>query len=166
MMKTIYVVRHGKASEGILGLTDKDRPLELRGILETRKLSENLIYKGVKPDLIVSSSAVRAHQTALEMAQVFGFPPQNIHKENILYAGDEDTIMDVLTGLPDAIDCVILVAHNPGTTEFVNLFLHQPMGAMAPSTIVELQFKMKNWQQLPTSHTTTTRIYQPDSLSM
>ncbi len=164
MIKTICLVRHGRASQGDLGMSDKNRPLETLGVFETKELTKKLVYEGVKPDVIFSSTAVRAYQTALEMAQVLGFSPDKIQKENILYLGDEDTIMDVLMCLPDHINMVILVGHNPGITDFVNLFLDPPMGAMAPSTIVELQFKLKKWQQLAESRAKTSRIYPPDNL--
>jgi len=164
-MKTIYLVRHGRASESVLGLSDKDRPLEPRGILETRELTKKLAYEGVKPTLIVSSTAVRAHQTALEMARVLGFPQEKIQLVNALYLAEEDTILDALTFLSDEVDSVILVAHNPGITDFAHIFLNQPLGSMATSTIVSLQFNLKHWLQLPISRPKTTRIYMPDNLS-
>ncbi len=164
VMKHLFLVRHGRASQGDLGMSDKERPLETRGFTETRELTKKLVYEGVTPNAIIGSTAVRARQTAMEMAETFGFPPEKIQWENALYLGHEDNLLDILMGVSDDVDSVILVAHNPGITDLANLFLNPPMEAMPPSAIVALQFQLKHWHELPGNRAKTIRILTPNSL--
>ncbi|HQQ12358.1 MAG TPA: histidine phosphatase family protein, partial [Bacteroidales bacterium] len=63
-MKTLYIVRHAKSSWDFPEVSDHDRPLLEKGKKRTRKIIDFLQKKKVKPDLIISSSALRARETA------------------------------------------------------------------------------------------------------
>ena len=62
-MKTIVIARHAK-SDWATGLSDHDRPLNARGKLDAPRMGQALNELGFQPDLIISSSAVRARTTA------------------------------------------------------------------------------------------------------
>ncbi|MBX9879410.1 MAG: phosphohistidine phosphatase SixA [Candidatus Obscuribacterales bacterium] len=70
----IYLIRHGIAGNRIGGeiTDDSQRPLTDEGRTETKIVGLGLRRLGVKPDLIVSSTLVRARQTAEILAEVFG----------------------------------------------------------------------------------------------
>jgi len=70
----IFLIRHGIATQRIGGeiTDDSQRPLTDEGRTETKIVGLGLKRIGVKPDLIVSSSLVRARQTAEILAEVFG----------------------------------------------------------------------------------------------
>ena len=59
-MKTLYLVRHAKSSWDDPGMPDRDRPLEERGERDAAKMGERWSRRHVKPQLILSSPAVRA----------------------------------------------------------------------------------------------------------
>jgi phosphohistidine phosphatase len=63
-MKTLFLIRHAKSSWDDTTLPDKDRPLNDRGRRDAPKMGERLAKRDVKPDLILSSPAVRALRTA------------------------------------------------------------------------------------------------------
>jgi len=64
-MKSVYIVRHAKSSWEDITLSDHDRPLLPVGINRTRKIAEYLKKKKIRPDIILSSSAVRALKTLI-----------------------------------------------------------------------------------------------------
>jgi len=64
-MKTLFLIRHAKSSWGDAALPDKDRPLNDRGRRDAPKMGERLAKRDVKPDLILSSPAVRALKTCM-----------------------------------------------------------------------------------------------------
>ena len=61
-MKRIYFIRHAEAQSG--GESDFERALSQAGELCAIKLGEKLCSLGLAPDLIITSSAVRALHTA------------------------------------------------------------------------------------------------------
>ncbi len=71
-MKHLFIIRHGKASQQMM--PDIKRPLIEKGIKRTTKRAKSLKDLGIKPDLIVSSPAVRAFQTAEIFAKILDYP--------------------------------------------------------------------------------------------
>jgi phosphohistidine phosphatase len=59
-MKTLFLIRHAKSSWDDTALRDKDRPLDDRGKRDAPKMGKRLAKRDVKPDLILSSPAIRA----------------------------------------------------------------------------------------------------------
>ncbi len=63
-MPTIYLIRHGIATERGTYRNDGDRPLTDAGIDKTKRVANRLLELDVTFDLILSSPLVRATQTA------------------------------------------------------------------------------------------------------
>ena len=63
-MKSVILFRHGKSDWNANYGTDHDRPLNSRGIKAVKKMGQYLLEKDQIPDLIISSTAVRAKTTA------------------------------------------------------------------------------------------------------
>ena len=63
-MKTLLIMRHAKSSWKEQDLPDHDRPLNKRGEKDAPRMGKLLKDEDLIPDLIMSSSAVRAKKTA------------------------------------------------------------------------------------------------------
>lgn len=160
-VRTIYLIRHGKAGWGDMGTTDRERKLEPQGIAESKRLGQQLMNSGIRVDLMVSSDAVRAWQTAIVLAETIGYQKDKIKKESLLYLADEDRFLDELLVLPDEIKSVIFVAHNPGLTDFVNQYLEPPVHAMPPSALVGLRFRANHWNEITNCHGEVIEVLLP-----
>lgn len=68
----LYFFRHGDAEEAGLGQSDYERSLTDVGVQETRRVAEALRRAGIKPNRIVSTSLVRAHQSAVILREAVG----------------------------------------------------------------------------------------------
>lgn len=155
-MKTLYLLRHAKSSWDDTSLTDQERPLEPRGERDAAKMSKRWTQLYEKPDLIMSSPAVRALATAKIVAQGLEYKTKKITIEERLYAATEDGLIDVIEALDDKLGLVMLIGHNPGFTELAHHFdsnvTHMPTCALA-----EFRFEVDSWagigQALPV-HTT------------
>ena len=77
-MKTIFLMRHSKSAWKEEGMDDFDRPLNKRGTGDAHFMAGILMLRGERPDLIVSSPAVRAASTALIVARETGVPAGRI----------------------------------------------------------------------------------------
>ena len=71
-MKTLYLLRHAKSSWDDPDLADFDRPLNHRGRTAAPFMGETVSRYGLQPDLVLSSPAVRAKETAALMKKAAG----------------------------------------------------------------------------------------------
>src|SRR4029434_8634311 len=83
-MKTLFLIRHAKSSWDDAALSDKDRPLDDRGKRDAPKMGKRLAKRDVKPDLILSSPAVRARTTAEIIAKKLDYKRNDIVGEDLL----------------------------------------------------------------------------------
>jgi phosphohistidine phosphatase len=163
-MKTLYFVRHAKSSRDHPGLSDSDRPLMAKGIERSRRIIGFLQEHGVHPDLMISSPAVRAYETAKLFAGGLGYPVQNIVIEQKIYDGYYDRILDTVYSTPNDIDSMMIFGHNPTITNLANLFLHPGIDDMPTSTVVALQFDTQKWEELTNAKTYQLFIVSPKML--
>lgn len=119
-MKQLILFRHGKSSWEDAAQADADRPLLEKGVRRTIRVSQALQQRGIIPDLLVTSPAMRAASTAAVVAEVLGLPKEGIVTSEILYHASVDRIWEVVSTLPPEKKCVMLFGHNPGFTEFAN----------------------------------------------
>lgn len=117
-MKHLYIMRHAKSSWDSPGLSDFERPLNPRGKRDAPHMGDFLAEHDFMPELIVSSPAQRAKTTAELVADAAAFGGEMWLDERI-YMADGDTLLDVVYGLPDSFQRVLLVGHNPGFEELV-----------------------------------------------
>lgn len=114
LMKEFYLIRHGKSSHDSGAATDFERPLNKRGLRDSREMGRRLKKRGFKPDLIISSPANRAAGTAQLVAGEIEYPEENIRYDEDLYLCDVIDFEDILKDLDESISKVIIFAHNPG----------------------------------------------------
>jgi len=146
-MKTIFLVRHAKSSWQIPGQKDHERPLLDTGVERTRKITDFLVSRGVEVDLIISSHAVRAYETARLIATALGFPEREIRQEPQIYLGTEDSLLDIVLSLSDELDSVMLVGHNPVMSGFAQILQARIGNDMPTSALVSISFETNYWNQ-------------------
>jgi phosphohistidine phosphatase len=139
-MKTLFLIRHAKSSWTSLGLSDKERPLDLRGHNDAPRMAAHLKKMGIQPDLIVSSPAVRARTTADYFAKTFDIPSESIDIQQDVYEADERDILHVIHNLPDSVETVFLFGHNPTFTYVADSFSKKERFENVPTCgVVQIQ---------------------------
>jgi phosphohistidine phosphatase len=147
-MKTLFVMRHAKSSWGEPGLDDFDRPLLEKGKKRTKNIIDFLLKKKVTLDMILTSPAVRAIETARIMAHALNLPSESIKEEKKIYTADAAQLEDLFYDLPKSVDNLLLIGHNPTMTSFANNFLEQKIDFMPTSAIVGLEFNIDDWSEI------------------
>ena len=94
-MKTLLVLRHAKSSWDDASLDDRERPLNARGRRDAPRMGDLLRDTRLVPDLIITSDAVRAHTTAVAVAEAAGYN-RDLVVDPQLYHADPDDIVAVL----------------------------------------------------------------------
>jgi phosphohistidine phosphatase len=144
-VKTLCLVRHAKSSWGNPALSDFERPLNGRGERDAPRMAKRLKEKRIVFDLILSSPAQRALSTALHFAKVLETPPSILKTEPALYHASPDTMMNVIRHLKDTVAAVVIVAHNPGLTDFVNECLQERIVNISTCGIVACTLPITHW---------------------
>jgi len=164
-MKRLYLLRHAKSSWEEPGGSDMERPLLDKGIKKTRKVIRFLKDRGIKIDLMISSPAERAFQTALLVAAGIGYQEDKIQVERKIYDGYYDRILDLIYATSNEIDSLMIIGHNPSITNLANLFLHPGIELLPTSGIVCVSFDTQKWESVPSVDPVTEFIMYPKLLS-
>jgi phosphohistidine phosphatase len=146
-MKTLFLIRHAKSSWDDTALPDKDRPLNDRGRRDAPTMGERLAKRDVKPDLILSSPAMRALKTAEIIAKKLDYRRRDIVVDDRLYAVEADNLLDVIHKLGDKLERVLLFGHNPELTELAHR-LSSKITHMPTCAVAEFTFDAKSWSRI------------------
>lgn len=122
-MPTLYVLRHAKSSWDDDSLPDHDRPLASRGIRNAETMALTIRWADPLPELVICSGALRTRQTLELVAPVLG--EAEVLIEEALYGASADELLGRVRDVPDQVDAVMLIGHNPGMQELV-VRLSQP----------------------------------------
>jgi phosphohistidine phosphatase len=148
MKKTLILVRHSKAENRDGSVNDFNRALTAEGKSDSLRMADHLKKKGISPDLIITSSSARAYETAMMFANTFSTSEKNIYSTRKLYYCSAKTILDQLFGLKETINCVMVVAHNPGISDLTR-GLSQGISFFMDNTQVSfMELDIEHWYQI------------------
>ena len=133
-MKSILLFRHCKQSNGDYS-TDHERPLTLDGILDAKNMGLYIARINERPDLVISSTAIRAKCTA-ETAISEGKWDCSLKLYKGIYIGNLSFLLKLLNNQDNSISTVCLVGHEPTFTNFITnliggVFEYFPRGSIA-----------------------------------
>jgi len=148
MKRQLYIIRHRKSSWDNEGLDDIDRPLSKRGLKAAGMMAERLKASGLVPDLIFSSPANRALNTAMIMQQTWGLDPAKLEIFDDLYMAYLEEISDVIERAPDQVESLAIFGHNPSFTMYANKFLRFPLDNLPTAGVVVITLESDNWKRL------------------
>ena len=118
-MKTLYLMRHAKSSWSDPALTDRERPLNPRGLRNAPEMGRRLAERGPLPQRVVSSPARRARDTARAVLEAAGVDTTLIEIDERLYFDGVGGWKSVVEACDEAVDCLLVVGHNPDFSHFV-----------------------------------------------
>ncbi len=146
-MKTLLVMRHAKSDWSGASSGDHDRPLNPRGVKAARQMGRFLTRSDVVPELIISSTAVRALTTA-ELAADAGSWNCAITTNHKLYASDPETVLDVLAAVDPLLGRVLITGHEPTWSDLVSRLIGGGRLHMSTAAVACLDFPNGSWAEL------------------
>ena len=151
-MKRIIFVRHGKAEIEHSDNTDSTRRLTKVGISHSKIIAKVLNNKNITVDLILSSTAIRAYETAKIFADELSYPKQNIIKEEFLYEGyTTGQLIDFINKQDNKYNTIMIVAHNPCISQSSIRISKNFHYSFSTSSCLSLQFETNEWNIAPNS---------------
>ena len=168
-MKRLYLLRHAKSSWDDPTLADHDRPLAPRGRRAAKVMAEHLGRKGIAPELVLCSPSRRTRQTLKRLAPALG-KRANVQINPALYAAPEADLLEVLHEVPDEVESVMVIGHNPGIQDLA-LNLARPGSESArvrskfPTAALATLELNGTWRELAPGSAELVSLVKPKELS-
>jgi phosphohistidine phosphatase len=145
-MKNLYILRHAKSNWSDGNQTDFERPLNKRGLRTAPKMGALMREKGFVPDLILSSTAVRARTTAEIVRAALQSEVKICFDVRIYNAATRD-LLEVLSQLPDAAEKVMLVGHNPELENLIFALTGETI-TLPTAALAEIELPLGKWMEI------------------
>ena len=117
-MKHLTLLRHAKAERPEQYPTDLARPLTDRGRKDAIRMGAVLADLDPPVDCILSSPSERTRQTVAAVLETLEREVPVIWGERVYEAGIRDLLQSIAT-VPNDVDHLLVVGHNPGMEQFV-----------------------------------------------
>ena len=152
-MKTLLILRHGKSSWASSDLADHDRPLKPRGEKAARRIGREIRKRGLALDLIVSSTARRARETAALAAEAAGYDGEITLTQELYLSGAKHQLATVAehagtSGHRKAAGCVMMVGHNPTLEDVVEHLTGEDV-RLTTGNLARIELDIPSWDELP-----------------
>jgi phosphohistidine phosphatase len=144
-MRTLLILRHGKAAQDDADL-DRDRPLTKRGKNDAEAMGLLLEKEELVPDCIISSSALRARDTARRVARACKFQGAVTELDELYLAGPDAYIM-ALKRLANSAERALVVGHNPGL-EALALLLTRELTSLPTAGLIVCALPIANFSEV------------------
>ena len=165
-MKQVYFVRHAKSSWADPFLSDEERPLNARGKRDAPFMASMMVLKEKTPDLIISSTAVRARRTAGYFRKAFGLKKNQLIKDHRLYLASPQVMIDTIRELPDQYESVYIFGHNPGMTDIANFFANDYVENVPTCGIFKVTCEVDAWYEINKYNSKLTVFYFPKQFNL
>lgn len=146
-VKTILLFRHGKSDWHADYGEDHDRPLNKRGVRAAKLMGRHLAQLGQLPDLVLSSSAVRARDT-VRLAAEAGSWSCRIETTPELYTASPNEVLELVRQCPDDIDTVLLAGHEPTWSELTGELIGGAAVKFPTAAIARIGFATERWSEI------------------
>lgn len=145
-MKQAVVIRHVTAEATQENMGDFVREISRTGERQAVYLAQKLREKGLVPDCIITSDAVRAVQTAEIIKGQTGCSG-DINADPELYDATEDTWLEILRDQDNACTRIAMVGHNPAMEALTHLLIGKHH-KMKPGTAAVIEIDSDDWRSI------------------
>lgn len=145
-MKSLLLLRHGKSSWSDDSLADHDRPLKKRGRRAAQQMGRLLAALQLVPDLVLTSTAIRARDTAVLMADTAGYRG-TISAIAELYHADPAAFVEVVSQISTEPEVILVVGHNPGMEEWLRQLV-ESQHEMPTAAVAQIELPVESWGEV------------------
>ena len=160
--RELLLLRHGHAVPHGSVVPDFDRPLDERGRTDTAWMARWAVDAGVVPDLVVSSPARRARETAEGFCRDAGLSIAAIRWRESIYDAHLSGLLRVLAEASAEFRRVMLVGHNPGFEQLAGLLAHGDPYRVRLATAAAARLRMpEDWGGLSPDDAAMIEVVRP-----
>ncbi len=148
MAKTLYLVRHAKSSWAEKHLNDFDRPLNTRGLQDAPMMGKRLHARGVQPDFILCSTALRTRETCNLLTREMGLSMEAVEFNDRIYEAPTGTLLQLIQALQDTCSSAMIIGHNPSIGWLANTLSDVRIDRMPTCAIASLSMDTSHWKDV------------------
>jgi phosphohistidine phosphatase len=161
-VKRLTLMRHADAQWRDPEVADFARPLNRRGTNEAEAIARRLAELTLAPDLIVTSPARRAAQTAETIARELTLLPRTIRYEEALYLGGAPEILKLVRSIGPLVSHLLIIGHNPGISEAAHILAPTgDMGGLPTGALCTMTFDIEQWSAVAPAVVSDSTIETP-----
>lgn len=145
-MKTLLIMRHAKSSWKESSLKDHERPLNKRGKKDAPFMGKVLHEKELVPQRILCSTAVRAVETEKLLSEAMKFNGESLFMDGY-YMAEPEAYLEKVRELPDEMERVMVIGHNPGLEGLVQILCGQ-VESLPTCAVAHLVVPLTSWKDI------------------
>ena len=155
-MKSLTLFRHAKTERDSTSGRDFDRRLIERGQQDSKRVGEEIRALGIEFDLVLSSPAARAAETA----ELAGLTPRFDER---IYDAATSELLSIVQAADDGIQRLAMVGHNPGFERLASKLIGQYV-EMPTGSLIEIDMPVDRWAEVDEAHGRLVRFLKPKEL--
>ena len=155
-MNRLALFRHAKTERDSDSGRDFDRRLTERGRSDARRIGEEIRDLGLVPELILSSPAARAAETA----QLAGLAPRFDQR---IYNASAGELLALVQDCDETVSSLMLIGHNPGFEQLASRLIGQHCD-MPTGSLAEMELPVDRWPDAGNGAARLVRLLQPKEL--
>ena len=163
-MKSIILFRHAKSDWDATYSSDHQRPINQRGIKASKLMGSYLAKINEIPDLIISSSALRALQT-MENAISAGKWESKITVKKEVYHASVSTLIHLIKRTKNIYSNICIIGHEPTFSYFLKSITNETVFKFPTATMAKIVLKVESWNNLDNKSSKLLWIRKPKELS-
>lgn len=141
-------MRHAKAASPQSRQDDKSRQLTSEGVKQSRHIGAWFEERNIRFDLVVSSSATRAEETARLVLEGMKAETPRMIQDDVLYEASVRQFLDYINNIEDGYERVLIVGHNPTISYLAEYLTKADIGDMATAGVVIISFDLPSWKMV------------------
>lgn len=157
-MKELFLIRHGEKESQNNYEHDYDIPLTQKGLEDNTKLGKLLRSKNIMPDLVVSSPAIRARQSADLVAKEIKYKKSIMYNE-VIYQAFLNELIESITYTFDSVNSLMLIGHNPALSALAITFT-EFKEELKMADAIKIEFACNSWTQISKENASFCELYR------
>lgn len=145
-MKKLLLLRHAKSSWKDTSVRDFDRSLNQRGMKAAPQMGKVIRKEKVQPDAVISSPAERARQTS-ELVVESARLNVKVRFDERIYEASAGRLLEVVSQIEDSADVAMLVGHNPGMEELLELLTGEALH-LSTAALACVELDIEKWSKV------------------
>ncbi|HUM50553.1 MAG TPA: histidine phosphatase family protein [Chitinophagales bacterium] len=146
-MKYLTIIRHAKSSWSTPDLDDILRPLNERGLKSIKIIGNYLKKKNIQPDLIITSPATRAVQTAVGIGDLVNYKIDSLKINQEIYFGNTTDILAIIKNIDATVNDIFLFGHEPILSLLIYHFTKTSLEKFPTCAVYRIAFDIKSWKE-------------------
>ena len=156
MKKSLTLFRHAKTERDSTTGRDFDRQLAERGERDAARIGDEIRELGLEYDLILSSPAARAAQTAA----LAGLAPRF---EERIYDASSAELLAIVQETGADVERLMMVGHNPGFERLASRLTGKQV-EMPTGSLMEIELPSSDWRDSALGEGRVVRFLKPKEL--